>query len=453
MKTQRMNVIEGQALIARLQVMSAVDKGILNNSMLNSAINLKKPLIFSLFFIGLTIAIPLLAGAAVTTDKDDYSPGETVTISGDGYLSGETVYISVTAPYGIEAGFAVSNIFGEFEWSFDLPNDDSALGNYSYSSQGLTSGVIQSGTFTDGNVKVFPSPSSQTFTLTKTTFNTTNCTGAPASGPTIVNNVSSPSGHTVASISGTQSVRLQAAATSNQGGAFANWSSASPFTGTNPICVTGFPTGTRDYFANYGTPPAPTLTVTKIVINDDGGTAVVGDFPLFIDGFPVTSGVASTTSAGAHTVSETTLAGYSASVWGGDCNPDGTISLTPGQNANCTITNDDVAVTPPPASTCPPIFTFSASVRIITCNSGSITNFASSISNSGSNSATGSIGGNGGKGGDVRATGSENNGNASAGSGGSGGNAQRGAFIRTGLSESNSGSTNIVNSVRSFIGR
>jgi hypothetical protein len=89
----------------------------------------------------------------------------------------------------------------------------------------------------------------------------------------------------------------------------------------------------------------PTLTLVKTVINDDGGTAVVGDFPLFIDGSPVTSGVANTVSVGAHTASETTQAGYAASSWGGDCNPDGTITLTPGQNATCTITNDDVAPT------------------------------------------------------------------------------------------------------------
>jgi len=89
----------------------------------------------------------------------------------------------------------------------------------------------------------------------------------------------------------------------------------------------------------------PTLTIVKTVINDDGGTKVVSDFPLFIDGSPVTSGVANTVSVGSHTASETTQAGYAASSWSGDCNPDGTITLTPGQNATCTITNDDVGPT------------------------------------------------------------------------------------------------------------
>ncbi len=84
------------------------------------------------------------------------------------------------------------------------------------------------------------------------------------------------------------------------------------------------------------------LTVTKIVINDNGGDAVVADFPLFVNGNPVTSGVANTLNAGDYTVSETNLPGYSATI-GGDCAADGTINLDPGETAECTITNNDVA--------------------------------------------------------------------------------------------------------------
>ncbi|MDP2631653.1 MAG: ice-binding family protein, partial [Candidatus Uhrbacteria bacterium] len=53
-----------------------------------------------------------------------------------------------------------------------------------------------------------------------------------------------------------------------------------------------------------------TLRVTKTVVNDNGGTKVIADFPLFIDGSGVTSGVVNTTTAGLHTVSETADAGY-----------------------------------------------------------------------------------------------------------------------------------------------
>lgn len=85
---------------------------------------------------------------------------------------------------------------------------------------------------------------------------------------------------------------------------------------------------------------APQLTVTKVVINDNGNTKVIANFPLFIDGFPVTSGVASTTVAGAHTVSETSSSDYSSAI-SGDCATNGTITLASGDNKLCVITNDD----------------------------------------------------------------------------------------------------------------
>lgn len=91
---------------------------------------------------------------------------------------------------------------------------------------------------------------------------------------------------------------------------------------------------------------APQLIVNKIVINDDGGTKVISNFPLFVDGESVESGVATTTTIGLHTVSETTDSGYT-SVIGGDCAADGTITLELGDIKTCTITNDDIASTPP----------------------------------------------------------------------------------------------------------
>lgn len=78
------------------------------------------------------------------------------------------------------------------------------------------------------------------------------------------------------------------------------------------------------------------LTVNKVVV---GGTNVVGDFALFVDGMPVTSGVATTTlEAGVHTITETNLPGYTAT-FSGDCNADGEVTLTAGGTAECTITN------------------------------------------------------------------------------------------------------------------
>ncbi len=98
------------------------------------------------------IVVMALAGvmfAAVSTDKADYSPGSVVTITGDGYKVNEGVYINVVAPYGVVEATTQSDSTGLFRWSFRLPADSSAIGSYSYTASGLTSGVVQSGTFTD----------------------------------------------------------------------------------------------------------------------------------------------------------------------------------------------------------------------------------------------------------------------------------------------------------------
>ena len=75
-------------------------------------------------------------------------------------------------------------------------------------------------------------------------------------------------------------------------------------------------------------------------MNDNGGTKAVSDFPLFVNGGPVTSGVANSFAANL-LLTATGSAGYAASAWSGDCAADGKITLLPGDDKTCTITNDD----------------------------------------------------------------------------------------------------------------
>ena len=87
-----------------------------------------------------------------------------------------------------------------------------------------------------------------------------------------------------------------------------------------------------------------TLTLVKTVINDNGGTLDVADFPLFMNGNLVTSGQTVTFNAGTDvTASETQQPGYTASAWGGDCAADGSVTIEAGVDKTCTITNDDDA--------------------------------------------------------------------------------------------------------------
>lgn len=83
------------------------------------------------------------------------------------------------------------------------------------------------------------------------------------------------------------------------------------------------------------------LTLVKLVVNDNGGNEVADDFQGYINGNPVPWNVSQTLPAGSYTASEGLVSGYSASSWGGDCTVDGSVSLALGENKTCYLTNDD----------------------------------------------------------------------------------------------------------------
>ena len=80
------------------------------------------------------------------------------------------------------------------------------------------------------------------------------------------------------------------------------------------------------------------LTVTKVVDNKGRTGKAKTDFPLNVDGTPVTTGVAKDFAAGSHIVGETGDPAYTASI-GGDCGTDYSITLGTNEEKACTITN------------------------------------------------------------------------------------------------------------------
>jgi len=96
--------------------------------------------------------------------------------------------------------------------------------------------------------------------------------------------------------------------------------------------------------------PIPKLTLIKFVV---GGNALPDDFNLAVLTDPggvvtaVLSGVKNDLAAGDYIATETNLPGYAPGVWGGDCDPDGSVSLAaiPPEfpleidDLTCTITN------------------------------------------------------------------------------------------------------------------
>jgi hypothetical protein len=94
-----------------------------------------------------------------------------------------------------------------------------------------------------------------------------------------------------------------------------------------------------------------TINVVKTVINDNGGTKIVSDFPLFVNGTPVISGETNNFSnpAGVYTVTETPDPKYTRT-FSGDCDATGNVVLNPGDAKFCIITNNDIGapvVVPP----------------------------------------------------------------------------------------------------------
>jgi hypothetical protein len=93
---------------------------------------------------------------------------------------------------------------------------------------------------------------------------------------------------------------------------------------------------------------APLFTLVKNVINDDFGTAVADDFLLTVNGGSVLSGASNPYQANvALAVNETLLSGYEfVDIQGDEKCPvalGGAVTLAPGDDITCTITNDDLA--------------------------------------------------------------------------------------------------------------
>ena len=90
------------------------------------------------------------------------------------------------------------------------------------------------------------------------------------------------------------------------------------------------------------------LTLVKTVTNDNGGTAVAGDFTLSAAGPSSKSGpggFSSNVDAGSYILSETNVPGYTAGSWScvGGTQTGASVTLVLGDSAVCTINNDDIA--------------------------------------------------------------------------------------------------------------
>ena len=131
-------------------------------------------------------------------------------------------------------------------------------------------------------------------------------------------------------------------------------SSVSGYSASAWVCVGGSQSGSSITLA-LGQSATCTITnddqtahlkLVKVVVNDNGGSAVATDFTLSAAGpSPISGagGVESDVNAGSYALSETSVSGYTAGSWVcvGGSQSGSSIALALGQSATCTITNDD----------------------------------------------------------------------------------------------------------------
>jgi hypothetical protein len=232
--------------------------------------------------------------ATIRTDKDDYAPYTWVEITGAGFGPGETVVNEVEQIVGPDAGDIYdaweipANENGGFFTSWLVFSDDLLNTTLQLTSTGTSTGLSARTTFTDGNVKAMSNSSEVTFELGWSTYaNSGNC-GGPVDKSGTDKTVGTKNRFS-RGVAAADSITLTAAALSDKGGAFINWTGPNGFLSTSfTICVPGNFTGTRTYIANYSTtgltitaPPSvtvlcassvPTTATTSAEFTAQGGT-------------------------------------------------------------------------------------------------------------------------------------------------------------------------------------
>jgi uncharacterized repeat protein (TIGR01451 family) len=224
------------------------------------------------------------SGATFTTDKDEYSPGDTLRLAGTGWQAGDFLDIHLDEspqnhpPVDWAIGVEENGTFQDS--SYVVQESDLGV-TFALTATSRASGESATATFTDGNIRAASAPGGVQFVLSRRSYTGVACTGTETilADITIGNSTT-----TVATAGGTNqpvSVKLIAAATSTLGASFSAWSSASSFTivggDSKVICVAGG-SGNFDYLATYTA--APDLTITKALsgtfsVANPGGTYTI----------------------------------------------------------------------------------------------------------------------------------------------------------------------------------
>ncbi len=98
-------------------------------------------------------------------------------------------------------------------------------------------------------------------------------------------------------------------------------------------------------------PDSATITLSIIINNTGGGTAVPGDFAVTLDGGSVAWDTPLQVAVGGHVAFTSTISDYEIGSWSGGCSSNGVITVSAGATTTCSITFTFVPPPPPTTTT------------------------------------------------------------------------------------------------------
>jgi len=286
--------------------------------------------------------------ATVETSKPVYKTGETVTMTARVFnngvpVTGAQVNFNALKPNGGSRVIlnATTNSSGTATASFVSGTGQSSIGTYQLTVT-ATSGGLTAQAFTTFDVLKNPPTSPATLTINKVVMNDDGGTKVASNFRFSVNGAKpvafeADGSNTLSVSAGTYTITEPAVA--GYAASFANCSGIVLASGGSATCT---------ITNNDQAPTLPaTLTVSKAVVNDDGGTRAASNFSFSVNGaapvaFEADGSNALSVPAGTYTITEPAVAGYTASY----ANCSGVV-LASGGSATCTITNNDQAPTLP----------------------------------------------------------------------------------------------------------
>jgi hypothetical protein len=205
-----------------------------------------------------TTAQAVEGAPTISSDKEDYSPGETALLSGSGFAGDEDVVVAIQCTDGCDDVFhEAADPGGAF--TTEYPIEEHHLGATCHvTATGQSSMLVAETYFTDGNVRVLAAPSGISFTLKYTIYDGTACeaTGSPKGGGTRTITAGVVNSTNQIAVAPNESIKLGAGSTSLQDTAFSQWKlGGTVVSSTSTFCVRG-PVGLLEYTANFVSPPS-----------------------------------------------------------------------------------------------------------------------------------------------------------------------------------------------------